>query len=325
MIDLCKNRFRKLPFKSGIALIFFAIVFVSLPYEFIRGGAPFADLGNYIAKFSVSSNLNKHAGDTLRGWVSNELLWEHTVRNLMQWLALDSRDTLRLIAFVSVLSCAAYVKKGSGWIWLLLLFNPFFVDLIMSQCRSAFAISLFYLSLVTNRKLVAVTVGVASVFIHTSMLPIILFYWIGWGIFKVALIRSKPLIGVLFLIFMGVGVALLMGPLEFLIGGVIDGDRRVGRYIGGGTPFYYSVAWLCLLPVFAFVKPKLNTIPNNAFATTMLSVFGMCFILDLYGTRFVAAAFPSIICSVYRLPIPMKNYTLTGLILFTLVQIIFWG
>jgi len=320
-----KKVFSKKTFFVALGLFLFALVFVYIPYEEIRGGYKFVDLQNYVGKFSRRSYIDKHAWDSIRGMISNEVLWDMTVRYLMDALSIDSRDALRLTSFVMVLACATYVKKGAGWIWVFLLLNPLFIDFAISQCRLSFAMGILYLSLLTNKKWLVLAISMTAVFIHTAMLPIALFYWVGWSLFRFRWLAKRPLIGVCCLIGMGASLALLMGPLQHLVGGLIAEDRRVGRYVGAGSSLAFSSFWMALLPVFAFFQPKFNRVANNAFATTMLSVFVTTVIFDLYGTRFVAAAFPCIICAVYRLPKEIRNYVLSTLIAFTGVQWIMWG
>lgn len=305
-------------------VLLFATLFVNFPYVEIRGGQEFVDLFNYERTFSGKSMALKRAGESIKGYVSNEVLWDFTVRQIMSLFSLGPLSALKWVSFFVVVATVAYVRRGAGWLWLFLLFNPLFIDLVMSQCRSAFAVSLFYIALLSKKKSLVILATVLSIFVHTSMVAIAAFYWIGWWLFRGGKLGKKPLLAVFSLIGMGVFLGLLMGPLQNLIAGFIAEDRRAGQYGEIGSSLAYSSFWLALIPVFAFIKPKFNRVPNNAFALTMLSVFAVTVVFDLYGSRFVAMAFPCILCAIYRLDPILKNWVTTGLIAFTCVQWWYW-
>ena len=312
--------------KNGLAaiLIFiFASFYVWIPYEALRGGKEFRDYQNYVDTFSKESFVLKKSGDSIKGYISNEILWDFTVRSGMSLLSAGPSNVLSIVSFIVIASMAAYVRRGAGWFWILLLFNPLVIDFVMSQCRMAFGMSLFYGSLLTKRKKILIFAMVASIFVHTAMIPITAFYWIGWWMFRGAGMGRRPIIAVFCLIGVGVLVALLIGPFQSIIRILIEDDRRYGE-VTERSSFVYSLFWMMLLPLFAFLNPSANRIANNAFVTVILSVFVTSVIFQFYGIRFIAASFPSIICAVSSLNPPIRNYVLGSLITFTGVQWIYW-
>ena len=305
-----------------LACALFAWVFVSIPYESIRGGVAFVDRDNYEQTFLGKSYVLKKAAGSIKGYISNEVLWDFTVRSIIDYFSIEPLTALTAISYFVIFVMAVYVKRGAGWLWLIFLFNPLLIDFVMSQCRLAFAMGLFYLALLSKRKWIVFTVTLISLFIHTAMLPLTSFYWGGWLVYRSKL-KSYPWVCLVCLFAMGAGLVLLMGPLQSIVGSVMAEDRRVGRYVGASTTLSYASYWLILLAVYCY-KPKFNRIPNNAYATTLLVVFAGTVVFDLYGSRFIALALPCILCAMSMLDSSVRKMIIPSFSLYVGVQWLYW-
>lgn len=317
------DRFKKRG-ASFFSIFGFATIFVLIPYETLRGGKEFVDLQNNVLTFSGVSHVFEKSGGEIKGYISNEVLWDITIRSGVRWLSIDVDTAFHIISFISIVVMAAYVNRAAGVLWMLFLFNPIVIDFVMSQSRLSFAMSLFYGALLSGRKMVLIfSIGI-SIFIHSAMIPIWGIYCVGWRLFRLRIIRKKPIVGVFCLIGVASFLALLMGPLKGMIIELAGADRRYGGYNNSGSSLLYSLFWVLLFPIFAFLKPSLNRASNSAFATSILCVFSATAIFDLYGIRFIAAGFPAIVCGVYKFDPAIRNCVAAGLLLFIGVQFVYW-
>ncbi|GAA5495207.1 hypothetical protein Rhal01_01382 [Rubritalea halochordaticola] len=307
----------------GVCL--FALIYVNIPYESIRGDVSFVDLGNYERNFSEKSYALVKAGGSIKGYISNEVLWDVTVRWLMRILDMDPRGVLKITSFISIFFMASYVRRGAGWWWLLFLFNPLLIDFVMSQCRLSFAMGLFFASLLTKRKLAVLLISCVSLYIHTAMLVFVGLYWLAWLAFRYPqYCRKHVWVGIFILSTTAIFIAALMGPLNSLAAGFYGEDRRIGRYIQTGSSLTYASFWILLIPIFSFIRPKLCRIPNVGYALSILVLFSATVVFDVYGSRFVAAALPCIICSVFRLDGNLKTGVVSLFAIFTMAQLHYW-
>ena len=79
-----------------------------------------------------------------------------------------------------------------------------------------------------------------------------------------------------------------------------------------------------LLAVTMFQKKEFFRSVENAVAVSMLSTFVFCTAFGVYGIRFIAASFPMLIVSMYRLGYMERPFVILSFMAFTIFQWIYW-
>lgn len=131
---------------------FYSIFFAFFPWEGISPLDEFVDKANYIKSLNYfDGGYNLYIFDDLSflSWITDELTWSY----LLYYISKSSNDydfSLSLMSFVIVFISFLFILKKSSnvnftVIFLISIFflNPLYVDFVISQIRSAFALTVF--------------------------------------------------------------------------------------------------------------------------------------------------------------------------------------
>jgi hypothetical protein len=309
-----------------ISLIFSITFVYIIPWVEIKG-AEFTDLINYTNRM-----LYLLQGGTEREYngisiLSSEILWKY----LLIYLATIFKDPYNGIYLISAISLFIYtfiiLKETNNFYYLILLFNPMFIQLIMDQVRIAFAFSLFLLAyelIMTNKfKIIAYLIIIISPLIHTAMIIIIsvflLIYSFNKYFYNIKVYYIWAIITALFIsLFLKFGADIILTSI---------GDKRVNySEVINANSIKYSIFWF-VLSVYIFISA--NTVKkeeNNIiiFSLIMMCIFFFSSMMNAYGQRYVAISIPLIIISVSFLPKKKQLYGFAMIFVYMLLQFYYW-
>ncbi len=316
-------------YADKIGLGFLAILFTAYPWENFAGG--FVDRAVYKNYFLYEvSVLDYKKFTTFFDYVTNEYLWHFVIKNLIAYIEIEW--VFLAISLFAAVVFFNFIVTQHGFIALAFLINPLIVDLFFSQLRLAlaFAILLFAYQL-TNRYILAFCAVVAA-FIHTAVLLFVLIFFIARLVSRfnfIILISSSSesdaskYFKYAILFSAGLLISLLLGPLREPLLSIV-GDRRATYSPDMTSTLAYTSLWLLLLPVFLLQTEKWFKSEINCFATIITTLVVFCYFFSTYGTRFLAAGLPMIICAIMDMDEPWKAISLIAITGYMILQWIYW-
>ena len=209
-----------------LASLLFAAIFISIPWEDLRG-YPFVDLLNYLKTINEVRQYGFEyydLGETWIDYLKNEYLWY-----LLTWIiATSSLEPLVALKMISAFCAFIYhrylaVSIGNALAFLFLM-NPISITLLGEQLRSAFAFSLLLLALMLFKRPQPIFITIPFLlFIHSAMIPLsMLFAATRW----LADHRDlRPAFKALLVVFAAIAVALFVTKIVPALL-VSIGDRR---------------------------------------------------------------------------------------------------
>ena len=257
-------------------------------------------------------------------FLSSELLWKFLLLNLATLEIFDGNYRL-FISFISFISLFIYshfsLKRVSPIIYMLLVFNPLFMHLIIEQVRIALAFSLLLL-VYENRhiKLIYILV-VASVLIHTASLLLIIIFFIIQLLIKY--ISKERLYEFVFITPIILAFILKYGSVYIF--GFLE-DRRL-NYTGDSSSILFSLFWFFLALIFVMNCKRNNTelMRIVSYSIFMMVLFFGSSLIDNYGQRYIALAIPLVIISTrgiinYR----VRFISIFLIVIYNLVSWFYW-
>lgn len=310
---------------AALAAGVFALVIPFVPWESF-GVFPYADFMVYLEIFALGSQSIQemyHPG-TIIEFYSHEVVWDEFVRFIVR-IVDDPFIALKLVS-IFVLWVNAYIlyRRYGYLLPTLLLVNPLFLGFALSQLRLAFAITLLVLALNARRRAVQGAFVLASFFIHSSV-PIFIGLFVvvkcverfgqDWSLHRLLALVGVVCGGLIFVLVFGRD-ALLMA---------MD-DRRAFLYADayGSTSFLYASFWVGMIAMQVAAGREYLRRPDNLYSIMILALFVGMTLLQTYGTRFVAAAFPVVVASALNLPPENRIVVLPAFLLFQIVQFLYW-
>ena len=310
--------------------IFFSYVFVfEVPWSNI---VYFVDIDFYLERIGVLL-LSGIEGAVTKdytgvGLLSSELLWYLILLQIPIFFT-DFNLGLELISFISLLIYSYFTFKNSNlFLSSILLYNPIFIDLIMSQIRIAFAFALLIIAYSLRKQywFISLLLLISSSLIHTAT------YFLFFVYIFISLISKKiqnenklhslmlitPTFFVLFIKF------LLLPLLDFF-----RDTGRVGYFIGevDSSTLLFSSIYLFFALLIAFL-PKRNDSKVHFDATNyiifMCSLFFSLSLVQMYGSRFVAISFPFLIIAINNLKLNGRLILYSLLFSYQLIYIYYW-
>jgi hypothetical protein len=311
------------PAAAGIAA--FCLAMVQVPWQEIWGGS-FIDRTVYLNKFA--SYLARPGSKTLSGGVlaflTNEVLWDLSFTWLAAQLNVPLEALFAAISFLCLYVFSKYLASRHGLAALFFLVNPLVVEFAFSQLRMALAVSLLMLAWFwRGRFLPAFALAAVACCIHTSaFLILFIVFCVKVVTARLAAGKSNGFYCWLALVAVGLGVALVIGPLRE---GILSflGDRRA-TYTNYSQSLLYSSFWVLLLLVGATEKRPFFQSEGNAIATAFLATFAFAGCFNVYNSRFLAAAYPLIVSSVFALRGSKRVMLLLVYLLYVLAQWYYW-
>jgi len=318
---------------NNILLLLVSIIF-SYIFVFIipwTNWVYFLDIDFYIARIGVlfTSGLEADTAKNYTGiyFLFSEPLWYFLLIQI-PFLFNDVYTGIGWISFFSLLVYSFYTFKNSNiLISSVLLFNPIFIDLILSQVRMALAVAFLLLAymLIKKSKIIATIFLLSSFLIHTASILLSAIYLLIT--FGKNTIKNDDLFYKLMLVmpFFGVIIMTLVAlpVLDFF------GDARILYFIGqtDTSSIFFSIIYLGFSILIA-ILPKKSIAAEywdiTSYAIFMGSFFFGLSIVQLYGSRFVAVAFPFFIIAIDKLKSQPRFSMYSLLFIYQLIYLIFW-
>jgi hypothetical protein len=317
----------ELNFERRFAAFFSALLFASIislvNWETVQG-VLFEDRQNFYFVFNSKPDFDvPFSVETLFFHLFNEQLWNKGVRTLVTIYHLSLDEIFSTVSFLLLFTFSYFVASRSKVYIVPLLLNPIVIDLAFSQLRMSMALVFLMFAASSRNLFVIISLFVVGFFIHTATM---LFAALAFGIYKVVQYSIKndyeSFRSYLSLVVFGLIVAVIVGPLRTVILEFF-GDRRA-TYEIAASGWAYASFWLFLLGIMMFQRRDFYRSFESAVAVSMVSTFVFCTAFGVYGIRFIAASFPIILVSMYRLGHIERPFVFLSFMGFSIFQWIFW-
>lgn len=256
----------------------------------------------------------------------SEILWTQ----ILQILPLYFYDINSGITFISFICLSVYIyytisRLNPALVFILLL-NPIFIDLIISQVRIgvSFAILLIAYSLRKTIIFSVMLIAVATL-IHTATILLVTIFFSLKIIKRIVDDNNKFLqISLVFPMVIMLFIQTILLPIFDFFG---DSERAgyftnpIYSTIFFSLPWFFFSAMIALLPKRNLVNLKIDYV---AFAVTMGSLFFFSSIFQFYGSRFVAVSFPLFIISINCLTKQFRYIMFLILFLYQITYFSYW-
>lgn len=261
----------------------------------------FPDIQNYLARAALLLDPN-HVEVTWskRSSLTQELLWKKYLSAIAPFLN-HHPWTIRLSSLAGLIIFTRLIVRKSNIAFLLLLFfNPIFIDLILSQLRTAIAFPLVMLTFYVKPIWLKLILALLAVSLHTASIIIIIIYITLGFISRSVPRRFRGITAVALAASSAVALEQFLEPtLEAL------GDSRLsGALANSSSSILFASFWLALalLIVASHMGPsKKQPTTLDLLTITMGSLFFFCSMLGVYGVRFVALCIPLLCVSIARM------------------------
>lgn len=261
------------------------------------------------------------------GWLSyitNEYLWNFGLSFLTRELGIDAEILFFAISLMLIITFAIIINRQVGLLPTLFLANPLIIDFAFSQLRLAFAISILGIIFLLKPRRNALTIIAlsATLLIHTASALLIAIFWVA--------ARTKPSSNpptnnfsrLILLLATGLAVGLLIGPLREIILAALN-DRRVD-FPGQPSSLLYLSFWVALLAMMLVDYPRSLQSLEQRYTICILAIITVNIFSAGYSSRFIVAAFPFLIISIWKLH--GRNFYFAPILFFAyaLFQWLYW-
>lgn len=306
-------------------LVFFYSLFITLfPWEKFRAYTYVDRENNYNYITYHTNKIEWFDYSSFSSLITYEWLWHYLLNLLSNILHLNATTIFFFITFFVVYTFSKTLQLNLGFIYILLIINPSFIDFSQSQLRLAFAMSIICMSYLlfnkNNNKIYFLPILITP-FIHTSTIIFLSFALVSY---LVGLLKDKIALKLLLLSVYGFLVAFTLGPLRTLILGYFD-DRRA-EYGDMSSPLISLLFWILtyFIIVFDVIRKKSRISFELGICIIVLSLVFANILFHGYSSRFIAATFPFILIGMVKLSQPLKQILLLGYLLFTTFLWVFW-
>ena len=293
-----------------------------MPWESLKG-ISFEDLQNYIDRMAQLEVYGESyiidSGSYLTNF-AKEIGWGYLLLSLT-FVFDDYRLALFCVSFFCCFVIATYVlRKTNHIVASILLINPIFVDLLLSQQRSALAFSIFLVSLAYRNNLIIFLLFLVALSIHLASLILFAFLVIVNLLNNVPFHR-REVIKRNVLSFVAVLVlSFSMYILKDIFLGYI-GDRRVGDS-ADSVSMAYSLFWYASLVCLVFFSSRTDR--DSMLAIFFLGVFTVSSLLGEYSARYLSFSLPFLIVALPKLTQGVREFWLVVFLLYAFIQWIYW-
>lgn len=274
-----------------------SLVLAAIPWELWRG-SEYYDRENYTN--TIDDSLNKiywFDYDTFLSKLSNEWLWHKFLDFSVDTLHLNSAEILYFISVFLVFTSSLFLARRYGYLSVIFLLNPLFINFMYSQLRLAFVMALLFVSYYLykkNNKLYLLLVLITP-FIHTSAVTFVAMFAAALMFEKT--VKIKPIFKTTLSILIGLGIGIATGPLMSTILTAID-DRR-SEYTDMSSSIVYMSFWLILFAYFSLkglFESKHRTF-SFYISLMVLALVAVQAVMGGYASRFLVALFPFVIAA----------------------------
>jgi len=273
--------------KKVIIAMFLSLLFVQVNWEELKG-EKFVDKENTRRVMNIDA---EYEFSSILDGISNEQLWNVGFMYLIYNKDIDIDLVYKNISFFCIFIFVLFILVEGHYLLLIFLINPLIVDFCFSQYRSALALSLLYLAyMLRKRRLyLPILIMLPAVFIHTSVLLILLIYFLIFIILNKFRSQKKKLI--FFSCLIALAICLILGPLREVILTYFN-DRRGGVGYSHSSGLLFSLFWI-ILTVFFLIQRKVfynNELVLIGIVLILIYLINTL-VLNIYGSRFLSLGF----------------------------------
>jgi len=256
----------------------------------------------------------------------SEVLWAR----ILQVIPYYFYDIDSGLAFISFCCLTIYIfftiTRVNFAIMYILLFNPIFIDLIISQVRIGLAFCLLLLAYSTRKTvIVPIFLIICATLIHTAT-PFLLLIFFVLMFLKYFSKNNPNFLKIAFIL-----PLFIMISFQFILLPIFDyfGDVERAGYMTNPiySSLFFSFPWiffslmLTILPKGEFFDKNIDII---SYAICMGSLFFFASVFKFYGSRFVAVSFPLFIISINSLSNQFKYLMFSILFLYQIIYFAYW-
>lgn len=305
---------------SMIALIF-ALIYQAAGWPELfeaTHGSPMTDRAVYerqIIFYDLLVDYTDHF--SIIEYFTSEWLWGAGLDYIARDLGIGHEITFTIITTFVLWRFGSEIIRYAGIQYLPLLLNPLVVDYAFSQFRIAFAIAvLSFFWRGQHSRIATITAYVACTSIHTSVIIFAVMH------FAANHFHSKDRRALTMLILVGATIAAMIGPLRDMILSSI-GDRR-SDYEDMSSSAIYLIFWALMLGFMMYDWRNTLSTLDGRYSLVILSIVTVNILTGGYSTRFIAAAFPSLLISMANFKSKPFSVLFIIFVPYSIMQWLFW-
>lgn len=253
---------------------------------------------------------------------TSEVLWLYIV----QYLLVFNITVVQALYIISLVSCtliANFVLLSTKRFYsLLLLINPIFIDFIIGQVRSSFAISLLFSSFLVRSEVLRFIIIVTSSAIHFGSALFGAMYYIYFFAKRLDVLKRLMEFKSFVIVVSGI-IALFTETWRTVVLTAL-GDRRATTLIDFQSSTLLAVGWLLFLASYAFTGRDRQSSFAYFFFSTNALLFFVSTLNGNYASRYVAVAFPILCVLQSNLPLWGKWVFAAHMVAFAAIYFTFW-
>jgi hypothetical protein len=299
-----------------------AWLYTSIPWEQLNG-LGFPDVENYLARiseFERGAGILYEDEPSLVTFVFRETLWGYLL-GVAALLGIGG-TILQTVGLVSAATCWFFVATRSNvFLATFVLLNPLMIDLFNGQVRSALAVALLILAVLSNSKFFKALLAGCAIFVHIASLIFIPLFLFCLYLSKKGNLKPfwSKVIAASVGMFLAVGIVYGREVLLLAVS-----DRRLERDEGTSS-LLYALPWLAIasLILVGNIKRDLHRwIPLLGIAS--ISLFFAMTVLGVYSSRFLAIGLPAIALALWYLHGHLRIIAMTCFVGLQTVQLFYW-
>ena len=259
-------------------------------------------------------------------YITGEYLWGWVLNLLVRTIGLSADASFAVISWFVVFTAARVILRHAPPIYLLMLWNPIFIDLAFSQMRIALAIAVAsWAYLIRRRSGIAHTlraiVLVAASAMHTSAFVFIWLFIVCWHIATRLMVR-RPGLGYAALVLSGTLAAMALGPWRNAIL-LLIGDRRVSvEYDSSSIKFYLVWAIVLVILTIDWREHALNALSAYSLAVLVSALMGVA--VGSYSNRVIAVSLPAIIVAISSISARWRSFAVLAYVGYVVIYWFYW-
>ena len=312
---------RSLAFATALSLIPWPSIFNEVR------GHPYVDRQAYIAQIEGQYLRFDYAEySNIIDYITDEFAWGAILNFLVRDLNLGIQVTFSILSFFICFSFIFFITHTSSFKYTLLLVNPLFVDLAVSQMRSGLAISFLLWAYVLGTKKsklkllqgILVLLGCTT---HTVGAFFLVVFACGILIARQAQ-KWTSVSSYTISAFIGIAFGLIMGPLRGPILALL-GDRRYSVDYGSASFLFLSL-WMILLILLTMDWRGRDVNPLRVLALIFLIQIILGAFFGNYTTRFLALALPILLSTFSTLRSDLRMIAVLAYLGYLTIQWSIW-
>jgi hypothetical protein len=314
-----QTKFKPNAITKLIACIIFSAAIVYTPWNSITDVDKFPDIDNYVTNISLISSTLDSDSASFFAFLFSEPAWQ-IILVIIFLSNVEPYSALKLISTFCALCISIYVvRRTKNSVTLLLLWNPLIIDLIISQIRSALALSICLIAIQCQEKNKRALLASIAALIHSATIVGIIFYFVA----KVVENKQPSIKNtVAAMITLLVATALSIGRTDIL---TLLGDRRVEYTIETGSLLYVAF-WFLFAAVLMSASGKIHPEKKEEsfLASCLMSLPTLTNLMETNGTRFLAIGFPILIVAISGLSKGMRACFYFAIVPYQAIQFLYW-